>query len=80
MGHTQRGMSGFGALVIVALAAIAGYYVYIGVMGDDEAPGCNSALNACVKQCRRTTSETAAYQSCLQICQRGADECNRGSR
>lgn len=80
MGDSQRGLSWFGALIVVAIAVVAGYYVYKGVMGEDEAPSCNSALNACMKNCRRTTTESAAAQSCQQACQRDADECNRQSR
>jgi hypothetical protein len=77
MCHNQRGLGLFGMLIILALAAVAAYYVYMGVMGEDESPSCSSALNTCFKQCRRTTTETAAAQSCQLACQRDADACNR---
>ena len=80
MGDSQRGLSLFGALIILALVAVAGYYVYKGVMGSDEAPSCNSALNACMQNCRRTTTESEAAQSCQQACQDDANECNRRGR
>lgn len=80
MGGSQRGLSLFGALILVVIAAVAGYYVYQGVMGEDEAPSCNGALNACMKNCRRTASESAAAQSCQQACLGEADECNRQRR
>ena len=80
MGDSQRGLSMFGALIVVAIAVVAGYYVYKGVMGGDEAPSCSSAFNACMQNCRRTTTESAAAQSCQQACQDDADECNRRGR
>ena len=80
MGYSQRGLSLFGALIVVAIAVVAGYYVYKGVMGGDEAPSCNSAFSACLKNCRRTTTEAPAAQSCQQACQDDANECNRRGR
>jgi hypothetical protein len=80
VGGSQRGLSLFGALIIVVIAVVAGYYAYQSVMGEDEAPSCNGALNACLKYCRRTTTEAPAAQSCQQACMRDADECNRQRR
>ena len=65
------------AFLILAVAIAAGYYVYTGVMQTDEAPSCDSAFNACLKACRRTTTEAPAAQACQQDCQRRADECRR---
>jgi hypothetical protein len=62
-------------LLFVALAGVAGYYVYKGV--TEEASTCDSALNACVKNCRRTSSEAPALQACQEACRREADACNR---
>jgi len=36
----QRGLGAFGALVVIVLAAVAAYYVYLGVTGQDEKPTC----------------------------------------
>jgi hypothetical protein len=68
------------AIVILALAAAAGYYVYTGVMQTDEAPSCSSAFNACLKGCRRSATEAPAMQACQQDCQREADKCQASGR
>ncbi len=80
MESSQRGLSAFGALVVLAIAVVAGYYAYKGITGGDDAPTCKSAFNDCMQTCRRTTTEAAAAQSCQEACQRDADECNRRSR
>jgi hypothetical protein len=61
------------ALLFIALAGVAGYFVYKGV--TEEAPSCASAHNACIKQCRRASSEAPALQACQEGCQREADAC-----
>lgn len=70
-------MSAFGALVLLAIVAAAGYYLYKVVIEGEDEPGCNNALINCMKHCRRGTTETAEAQKCQQACQRDADECNR---
>ena len=80
MGHSQRGLGLFGALVIVAVVAVVLYYAYKGVTGEDDAPSCHSAYADCVKTCRRTRTEAAALQSCQDFCKREADECERRGR
>lgn len=77
MGHSQRGLSLFGALFIVAIAVVTLYYVYKGVTGEDDAPSCRGAHTDCLKYCRRTRTEAPALQSCQEGCQRDADECER---
>src|SRR6266568_3272522 len=57
MEGSQRGWSSFGMLVILAVAVAAGYYAYKGISGADEAPGCKSAFNYCMKSCRRTVHD-----------------------
>ena len=76
----QRGLSLLGVLVIVAIAAVAFYFVYKGVTGDDEAPSCRSVHTDCLKNCRRTRTEAPDLQRCQEACQRDVDECERGGR
>ena len=80
MGHSQRGLGLFGALIIVALAIVALYYVYKGVTGEDEAPTCRSVLTECQKNCRRTRTEAPDLEKCQDFCQREAAECARRDR
>jgi hypothetical protein len=75
--RSQRGLSAVGAVLLIAVAGVAGYYVYKGVTSSDGAPSCASAQNACIKSCRRTSSEASALQACQETCQREADACNR---
>ena len=77
MDISQRGLSSFGMLVVLAVAVAAGYYAYKGLAGGEDTPTCKSAFNTCMQKCRRTTTETAAAQSCQQACQRDEAECSR---
>jgi len=77
VGHSQRGLGLFGALVIVAIAVVALYYVYMGVTGEDEEPSCRGAYTDCLQNCRRTRTEAPALQSCQEFCQREFDACER---
>ena len=61
------------ALLFIALAGVAGYFVYQGV--TEEAPTCASAHSACIKKCRRASSEAPALQTCQEAYQREADAC-----
>ena len=76
----SQGWSSFGMLVILAIAVAVGYYAYKGVSGSDEAPSCKSALNYCMKSCRRTTTEAPAAQACQEACQRDQAACERQGR
>jgi len=73
----QRGLSLFGALVIVAIAVVALYYVYKGVTGENDEPSCRSAYTSCLQNCRRTRTEAADLQRCQEGCQRDVDACER---
>jgi hypothetical protein len=77
MTHSQRGLSLLGVLVILAIAAGAGYYLYNAISEVDEGPGCKDAHTSCMRYCRRTTTETAAAQTCQQACQRDLEACDR---
>jgi hypothetical protein len=76
----QRGLGLLGALVVIAIAVVAGYYVYKGVMGGGEAPTCESTFTACMQSCRRTSTEAPAAQACQEACQRDAEACKRRGR
>lgn len=79
MRRSQRGLSLFSALVIVALAVVALYYIYLGITGQDETPTCRSTYTQCLQNCRRTRTETVALQNCQDFCQREVEECERRS-
>ena len=77
----QRGLGLLGFLIVIAIAVAVGYYAYKGIwQSGDEQPSCAAALNACIKNCRRTQSESADVQRCQQACQRESDACTAGSR
>ena len=76
----QRGLGLFGTLLVVAIAVVAGYYAYKGVMGVDETPTCNSTFTACMQSCRRTSTEAPAAQACQEACKSDFDACNRQGR
>jgi len=77
MRNSQRGLSAFGVLVILAIVVAAAYYAYKGITGGGEAPTCKEAFNECMKICRRTTTEAPAAQACQQACERNFDACAR---
>lgn len=80
MKTSQQGLSAFGMLIVLAIAVVAGYYAYKGVMGGDDTPNCKSTFNKCMQSCRRTTTEAPAAQACQKTCQREADACSREGR
>ena len=76
----QRGLSLIGNLVVLAILAAAGYYVYKTIMETDTGPGCKDALTSCMKYCRRSTIDSPGAQACQDTCQRDADACARAAR
>lgn len=78
--YSQRGLGAFGALLILAIAAVAAYYIYVGVTGEGEEPSCRSTYTACQQNCRRTRTETVALQNCQDFCRRELNQCERKSR
>lgn len=72
----QRG-GALGTLVVLVAIAVIGYFVYQQFLGSGASapPSCKAALNACVADCRRTTSEASDYQSCQSRCQQQLDAC-----
>jgi len=71
----QTGLGTLGALIVIAIAAIAAYYIYLGVFAEDAAPSCKSELEKCMQRCRKATSDTAAAQACQADCRREAHLC-----
>lgn len=71
----QSGLGTFGTLIVIALAAVAAYYVYQGVTGEDAAPTCKKELEHCMQRCRKTTTDTSAAQACQAGCRREAYLC-----
>lgn len=63
-------------VIIVAIAIIAGYYIYqeLFVGGGDE-PSCKQVYASCSRKCRAAETETTAYNACLKKCQDALDEC-----
>jgi hypothetical protein len=80
MGRIERGLSLIGNLVVLAILAGAGYYLYKTINEVDTGPGCKDALTACMKYCRRSTTDTDAAQACQDVCLRDADACARAAR
>ncbi len=80
MRGSQRGLSSFGVLVVLAVAVAAGYYAYKGITGSDDAPTCRSAFTACMQTCRRTTTEAPAAQACQEACKGDQAACERPGR
>ena len=64
----QSGLGTLGTLIVIALAAVAGYYIYLGVTGED-------APASCMQRCRKTTTDTSAAQACQADCRREAHLC-----
>jgi len=80
MERSQRGLSSFAVLIVLAVVVALGYYAYKAISGEDEAPSCKSAYTACMQKCRRTTTEAPAAQACQEVCQRDQAACERPGR
>ena len=75
------GLGAFGSLVVLALIALAGYYLYKNwLMAPDEAPSCKAALNSCVANCRKTNTEAPDVLACQERCARDAEACEQKRR
>ena len=80
MERSQRGLSSFAVLIVLAVVVALGYYAYKAISGEDEAPSCKSAYTACMQKCRRTTTEAPAAQACQEACQGDQAACERPGR
>lgn len=71
----QRG-GAFGTLIVLVLVAVGGYYLYLEMFeGGGRTPSCSEASQACIKNCRRTSTEQAAIDACQKECQRKLEAC-----
>ena len=62
-------------LIIVVIAAIAGYFIYQEMFGGGDAPSCKQVFESCSRKCRTTETETTPYNACLKKCQGALEEC-----
>src|SRR5438034_11658237 len=76
----QRGLGAFSTLVVIAIAVVAGYYVYKGVTGGGETPTCDGSFTACMQICRRTSTEAPAAQACQRSEERRVGKEGRSRR
>jgi hypothetical protein len=76
----RRGLSFIGNLIVLAILAGAGYYLYKIIMETDTGPGCKDAHTSCMKHCRRSTADSISALACQDACQRDADACARAAR
>jgi len=44
-------------------------------LGGGDGPSCKEAHQACMKQCRRTTTDQPSALACQNECQRALDAC-----
>jgi len=75
MRKRQSGMGWLGVLIVLGIFAGGGYYAYQAFTQSENAADCAGAQNACMRNCRRTSTEAAAAQVCQQECQRAAEDC-----
>ena len=76
--HMRKLQTGgaLGTLIILALLVGGIYYAYtLFVAKPLEPVSCKAKLNACSVNCRRTSTEAPAMQSCQEACQRDAAAC-----
>ena len=73
----QRGLTFLGALFVVALIAVGGYFGYQWYMAREDAPTCKSDHLSCMRMCRRLTTDTAEAQKCQSNCDGELAACER---
>jgi hypothetical protein len=71
----QRGLGALGALIVLILAAVAAYYIYLSLTGQDEKPTCASELQSCMASCNRSATDNDSMQACERKCESDADLC-----
>jgi hypothetical protein len=75
--RSQRGLSFFGALILFAIIAGGGYFGYQWYVARDDAPTCKNDFTACMRMCRRLSSESAEAETCQAGCERDVAACER---
>jgi hypothetical protein len=71
----QRGLGALGALIVIVLAVLAGYYLYLNLTGQDEKPTCANELQSCMAACNRSATDNDGMQACQHKCESDADLC-----
>jgi hypothetical protein len=68
----------FGTILILILVGVGVYYVYQALFATPtEPPSCKAALNSCITQCRKTTTEAADAKACQDSCTRETESCEK---
>lgn len=75
MRKPQSGLGWVGALIVLALAVAAAYYLYQEMVVGDATPSCAAVQNECLQKCRRASTDNASIQACQEGCRREADVC-----
>lgn len=75
MRRTQNGLGWFGSLIVLALTAGAGYYLYQLFVVGEAAPSCAALYQDCLTGCRRGATDNESMQACLKTCENEAQTC-----
>jgi hypothetical protein len=73
----QRGLSLFGLVVILLIVGAGGYFAYQWYLERGDTPTCKDDLTACMRMCRRLSTESAEAQKCQAACESDAAACER---
>ena len=76
----QRGLGALGTLIVLALAAVAAYYLYVGFNGGDEKPTCGEQFESCMQACNRSQTDNTTMQGCRQKCEEDQSTCKTFAR
>ena len=77
MARSQSGLTILGALFLVAIIAIGGYFGYQWYLGGEDVPTCNNDHLACMRMCRRLSTESVEAQKCQSNCDSDLAACER---
>jgi len=77
MARSQSGLTILGALFLVAIIAIGGYFGYQWYLGGEDVPTCKNDQMACMRMCRRLTTESVEAQKCQSNCDSDLAACER---
>jgi hypothetical protein len=75
MRDRQQGLGWFGSLIVLALTAGAGYYLYQLFVVGEEAPSCAALHQDCLTDCRRSATDNESMQACRKTCENEAQTC-----
>jgi hypothetical protein len=77
MNRSQNGLTILGALFLIAIIAIGGYFGYQWYLGGEDVPTCRNDHIACMRMCRRLSTESTESQKCQSACDRDLAGCER---